>query len=304
MSAGSQRYEAVRRILWAVGVLNLAVAAAKLTVGWLVGSISMVADGFHSVTDAAANAVGLVGLAVSRRPPDETHPYGHRKFETLSALGIGALLALTAWEVLRSCLERLREGGTPDVQPVAFWVMAGTMLINLAVSRYEARRGRQLGSRLLAADSEHTHSDVLVSLAVLVALIAARWGWPQLDVLAAVAITVAIGRAAWRIVLRSADHLLDAAVVSADRVREVALSVPMVLSAHKIRTRGDHDSAHADLHIQVAADLAIDRAHVLGHMVAHRLEEELGLTDVVVHVEPPVGHATSWLPAEEEDDRA
>lgn len=300
----ASRHDAVRRILWGVGALNLLVAAAKLAVGWLVGSISMVADGFHSVTDAASNVVGLVGLAAARRPPDETHPYGHQKFETLSALGIGALLAVTAWEVLQSCLERLQEGGAPDVRPVAFWVMGITMVINGAVSRYEARRGRELGSRLLAADSEHTRSDVLVSLAVLVSLVAARWGWPQLDVVAAVVITAAIARAAWRIVYRSADHLVDSAAVSPERVREVALSVPMVLSVHKIRTRGEGDASHADLHIQVAADLPLDRAHVLGHLVSDRLASELGLEDIVVHVEPPVGHTTTWEPEGSADDPA
>lgn len=299
-----QRHDAVRRVLWGVGALNLAVAAAKLAVGSLVGSISMVADGFHSVTDTSSNVVGLVGLAVARRPPDESHPYGHQKFETLSALGIGALLALTAWKVLESCFERLQEGGAPDVRPIAFWVMGITMAINVAVSRYEARRGRELASRLLAADSEHTRSDVLVSLAVLVSLIAARWGWPLVDIGAAVAITVAIGRAAWRIVYRSADHLLDAAVVSPERVRELALSVPMVRSVHKIRTRGDGDFSHADLHIQVPADLPLERAHILGHMVSDRLSEELGLDDVVVHVEPPEGHQTDWKPEQGEADRA
>lgn len=304
MPTASQRHDAVRGVLWGVGALNVAVAAAKLAVGGLVGSISMVADGFHSVTDASSNVVGLVGLAVARRPPDESHPYGHQKFETLSALGIGALLAVTAWEVLKSCLERLQEGGAPEVRAVAFWVMGITMAINLLVSRYEARRGRELGSRLLAADSEHTRSDVLVSLAVLASLVAAHWGWPQLDVAAAVVITAAIARAAWKIVSRSAGHLVDSAAVSPERVRELALSVPMVLSVHKIRTRGDGDLSHADLHIQVPAELPLERAHVLGHLVSDRLTEELGLDDVVVHVEPPEGHTTDWRPDGSRDDRA
>ncbi len=88
---------AVRRVLIVVLVLNLGVAAAKLLVGWLSGSISMVADGFHSLTDGSSNVVGLIALSVAGRPPDEDHPYGHRKFETLAALMIGGLLALTAW---------------------------------------------------------------------------------------------------------------------------------------------------------------------------------------------------------------
>ena len=103
----TKRDQSVRKTLVWVLVLNLVVATAKLAVGWLSSSISMVADGFHSLTDSASNIVGLIGISLAGRPPDEDHPYGHRKFETLAALMIGALLALTAWEVFKSCLERL-----------------------------------------------------------------------------------------------------------------------------------------------------------------------------------------------------
>ena len=114
-AADEVRSRSVRRVLGVVLVLNLAVAAAKLVVGWLSSSISMVADGFHSLTDGASNVVGLIGMSIADRPPDEDHPYGHRKFETLAALIIGALLSLTAWEVLKSLTHRLREGGEPEV---------------------------------------------------------------------------------------------------------------------------------------------------------------------------------------------
>ncbi len=113
------------------------------------------------------------------RPPDEDHPYGHRKFETLAALMIGALLALTAWEVLKSCLERLREGGAPEATPLTFWVMGTTLLINLGVSTWERREGARLKSDLLKADAAHTQSDVYASLAVIASLIAARMGFPN-----------------------------------------------------------------------------------------------------------------------------
>ena len=116
----------MRRILAVVLVLNLAVAAAKLAVGWMIDSISMLADGFHSLTDSASNVVGLVGISLAARPPDEDHPYGHRKLETLSALFIGGLLAMTAWEVLQSCFERLRTGSVPEVTAASFAVMGVT----------------------------------------------------------------------------------------------------------------------------------------------------------------------------------
>ncbi len=280
------RHNTVRRILAIVLVLNLAVAAAKLVVGWMIDSISMLADGFHSLTDSASNIVGLVGISLAARPPDDDHPYGHRKLETLSALFIGGLLAMTAWEVLLSCIERLHTGSVPEVTAASFVVMGVTLVVNLAVSTYEGRRGEELRSEVLAADAAHTKSDVFVSLGVIASLLATRLGYPRMDAIAALAVTVVIGRTAFGILRRSAGLLADVAVVPAQDIREIALAVAGVESVHKIRTRGLPHSGHADLHVQVRPDLRIDQAHAIGHQVADRLRRELGLRDVVTHLEP------------------
>ncbi len=280
----------VKRILAVVLVLNLGVAAAKLILGTLVGSLSMVADGFHSLVDGASNIVGLIGISLAARPPDENHPYGHWKFETVAALIIGGLLTMTAWEVLRGCFVRLRSGSVPEVSDVALWVMVITMVINLAVSTYEGRRGVELKSELLRADAAHTRSDFYVSLTVIVSLLATRWGYPQVDLVAALVITAAIAHAAFQIVRRSAAHLTDVAILPPEDVHRVALAVDGVEGVHKVRTRGGPGGGHADLHVQVRADLRLDEAHLIGHRVADRIREELGVEDVVTHVEPPVGH--------------
>src|SRR5690606_14887469 len=96
-SAGHNTAE-VRRVLWRVLVLNAIVAAAKLVIGIMTGAVAMIADGFHSSMDASSNVLGLVGIKLAAQPPDEEHPYGHRRFETLATLGIGGLLLVAAWE--------------------------------------------------------------------------------------------------------------------------------------------------------------------------------------------------------------
>lgn len=298
-SARGERRKAVRRVLAGVLFLNLAVAAAKLAVGAATGTLSMLADGFHSLTDSAANVVGLVGLAVAGRPPDDDHPYGHRKFETLAALSIGALLAVSALEILQGLWRRLSEGGAPEVTLTAVVVMLVTIAVNLAVTTYEQRRARRLDSELLRADAAHTKSDVLTSLAVLASLGAARLGFPQLDAAAALMISGFIAWAAFKIVRDNSSLLADTAYVDAAELEAVALAVPGVESVHKVRSRGRPESGHADLHIQVSPELRIDEAHVIGHLVTAALTEELGFRDVLVHVEPPVGHHTRWRPDEE-----
>lgn len=288
---------AIQQVLLQVLGLNLTVAGAKLFLGASIGSISMVADGFHSLTDSTSNVVGLIGTYVAARPADVSHPYGHQKFETLAALIIGGLVALTAWEILQSSVGRLLHGGAPEVSPLSFAVMGITILVNIGVTTYESRRGRQLKSEVLMADALQTRSDIFVSLGVIASLVASALGYPILDVGMALLITAIIGWSAYQILRHSADALLDAAALDPERVRQVAEQVPGVESAHKIRTRGRSDGKmYADLHIQVPADLRLDQAHVIGHLVQEALRRDLGLTDVVVHVEPPVGHRTSWMP--------
>ena len=285
-----------QQVLVVVLVVNGLVAAAKLTVGAATGAISMVADGVHSLTDAASNVVGLVGVSLAARPPDATHPYGHKKFETLAAMVIGGLLAMTAWEILSGSVSRLRSGDAPEVVPMSFAVMIVSIGVNLALSTWERRRGRELDSDVLKADSEHTLSDVYTSLAVIGSLVAARLGMPRLDAVAAIFITLIIARTAFRVLRSSAIQLADTAFVPVDEIERLALTVPGVESVHKIRTRGAPPNAHADLHVQLDPALRLDQAHVIGHLVAERLQTELGLRDVVAHVEPSVGHRTTWRP--------
>ena len=102
------RRDAIARVLLGILGLNLAVAAAKLIYGYHSGAIAITADGVHSMLDGASNVIGLIGIAIARRPPDANHPYGHRKYETFAALGIAAMMFLGCWEILSAALERWR----------------------------------------------------------------------------------------------------------------------------------------------------------------------------------------------------
>ncbi len=141
------RHEAVSRVLLQVLVLNLAVAGAKLVLGYTVGAVSIVSDGYHSLTDSASNVIGLVALRASRMPPDVDHPYGHRKYETLAAAGIFIFLLLTVLEIFRTALKRLTSPAPLEITAVSFAVMIATLLVNLWVVRYESGEGRRLITR-------------------------------------------------------------------------------------------------------------------------------------------------------------
>lgn len=271
------------RVLW----LNLIVAGAKIAYGSWTGAISILSDGFHSLADSASNVMALVGSHVAQRPADPSHPYGHRKFETLAAAGIFVFLLLVIVQVLQAAYDRLRSGEAPVVTSTSFVVMLATLGVNVLVVAYEARAGRRLKSEVLTADAHHTRSDVYTSLAVIAALAGVRLGWPLLDPLAAVVVAGFIARAGYQIARETSGVLADEAVLDAAEITRVVRSVPEVSGCHHIRTRGAPDHVFLDLHVWFRGDMRLDEAHRLSHVVKDRLMAEFpGLADVVIHIEP------------------
>ena len=281
------RLARIALVLWAIFGLNLVVALAKLAYGYRSGAIAITADGVHSLLDAASNLIGLVGIAAARRPPDSNHPYGHRKYETVAALGISLMLFLGCWEIVTGAIERLREPRLPEITVPGFLVLGFTIAINLLVVFYERREGRRLKSELLLSDAVHTGSDVLASLLVLASFVAIRLGLGWADLVAAGAIVVLILMAGLKILQGALSTLSDERRLSPEVVEAAALEEPGVLEVHNVRSRGPDDDIHIDLHILVDPATPLAEAHALGHRVERRLRERWpGLTDVIVHVEP------------------
>ncbi|MFN8448245.1 MAG: cation diffusion facilitator family transporter [Anaerolineae bacterium] len=219
----------VRRVLIVTLVLNFVVAFGKIGIGLATGAISISADGFHSLMDGSANLIGLFANNIAGKPPDENHPYGHRRFETLAALAIGILLLIAAREIIGGAIERLSTGEQPEISPLIFAVMLGTLVVNLFVSRYERGEGLRLNSELLIADAANTGADVFVTISVLVSMVLVSLGLTWADPAAALLIVVLIGRAAWQIVRKTGGVLVDTAPYPPERLTALIAQVPGVL---------------------------------------------------------------------------
>ena len=283
------RHRAVSVVLGWVMVLNLAVAVAKIAFGYASGAVSILSDGFHSLTDAASNVVGLIGVRAGGRPPDEDHPYGHRKYETVAAAAVAVFLLLVVFEVLRNAMNRLTgEAAPPDVSTAAFVVMAVTVLINLAVVHYETRAAERLASEVLLADALQTRGDIWTSCAVIVALLGTWLGMPILDPIAAIVVAGFIGHAGYRIATMTGGILSDRIVISSGDLAEVVMSVPEVVGCHEIRTRGSADHVFLDLHLWLPAHMPLDEAHAVSHVVKDKLMARFPqIADAIIHIEPP-----------------
>jgi cation diffusion facilitator family transporter len=218
----------------------------------------------------SSNVVALAGIRAAAMPPDRDHPYGHRKYETMAAAGIMALLLVVMVEVLRTAIDSLRRGSSIEIGPAAFGVMLGTLAVNLAVMLYERREARRLASEVLIADSRHTLSDVLTSLAVIAALAGVWAGYPILDPLTGLVVACFIAHAGYEIA-RDAERILsDRIVVQEDAVRAIVMKVPHVLGCHQIRSRGSADHVFLDLHVWVSPETRLDDAHHISHVVKDR----------------------------------
>lgn len=287
-NAEFERGSQVRRVLLLTLGLNVAVAGAKIAYGYAADALSIRADGFHSLTDASNNLVGLVGAYFGSRPADESHPYGHEKVEILAAGVVGLSLLGMAYEVLTSAFVRLRfPAEAPSLDSTAFVVLGITLGVNVFVAVYERRMGQRLNSPFLISDAAHTRSDVLVTLGVLVTSILVKLGYPGLDTFAALAIAGFIAWAGIAVLRSNLGYLADARALDTSVVERVVLAIPGVASAHKIRTRGSPGAIHIDLHIQIARHLNTVEGHRVAHWVSDSIKRAVpGVCDVLVHTEP------------------
>jgi cation diffusion facilitator family transporter len=290
LPAHVRRQREVRRVLLVTLVLNVAVAVAKLVIGTLSRSLAMVADGYHSLLDGSSNIVGLVAIHFAHKPPDEDHQYGHRKFETVSAMAISVSLFAAAFRILSDVYHRLGTTVTPSIGVASFAVMLGTIAVNVGVSTYEAREGRRLHSSFLLSDSAHTGSDVYASIAVLVSLLAARLGIMWVDVIASIGIAIVIVRTGYHIVLAGMRVIADQIVLDPKKVEETVRSIEGVRSCARIRTRGTEDHVFMDLVVYVPGDLTLNDAHALADRIEGRIQQAYPeVKDIVVHLEPAEG---------------
>jgi cation diffusion facilitator family transporter len=284
-----ERYTAVSRVLLHVLVLNLTVAIAKIAFGYASGAISILSDGFHSLTDGASNVVGLVGVRAARQPPDEDHPYGHRKYETVAAAAVTIFLVLVVVEVLRNAFNHLSGRATAlEISAASFAVMLGTVMVNIFVIVYEGRAAERLASEVLLADATQTRGDVWTSVTVIAALVGARLGIPMLDPLAALVVAGFISYSGYQIARATTGILSDRIVIADTDLERVVLSVPGVLGCHHIRTRGSADHVFLDLHVWFPADMRLTDAHDLSHVVKDRVMARYPqIADAIIHIEPP-----------------
>src|SRR3954470_7115783 len=290
MSSGTnarKRSSRVRGVLGGILVANLVVVVIKFTVGIDTNSLAVFGDALQSAVDSANNLFAIFVVRVAAKAPDEDHPYGHAKFETLGALLIALLLALSIFELVRGALVRLIAGAPPlNVSSGALALLVLTLAMNVAVVWFETRAGRRLNSDLLLADALHTRTDVFITLGVLGGLALARAGLAWADPVLALMVAILVGRAGYQILRRAIPSLVDERAFDQTTIQREAEGVGGVVAAYAIRSRHGGDRRFAEVTISVDGKADVASAHRIADEVESRLRDSLQLDEVTVHVEP------------------
>jgi cation diffusion facilitator family transporter len=282
-----EKSSGVRRVLGVILIANVLVVVVKFAVGLHTNSLAVFGDALQSSVDSANNLFAIFVVRVAAKAPDEEHPYGHAKFETLGALLIALLLALSIFELVRGAITRL-VAGPPilNISSIALALLVFTLAVNIAVVWFESRAGHRLGSDLLLADALHTRTDVFITLGVLAGLALARAGLAWADPALALIVAMLVGRAGYQILRRSIPTLVDERVLDQATIQREAERVDGVVSAYGIRSRHAGDRRFAELTIAVDGRSNVASAHRIADQVEDRLRDNLQLDQVTVHVEP------------------
>lgn len=282
------RSAGVRRALAVVLLLNAASAAIKIAVGARTGALTVLGAALESTLDMLSNGVAILAISIAAREPDEDHPYGHEKFESLGTLAIVGFLSITCFELVRRSVSELAARTTaPEAGAADAILLLFSLGVNAFVVAYERSRGRRFNSALLLADASHTASDILVTALAMASLLLSHLGYLRADAVLGIVVALLIAWSGYQILRDSIPVLVDARGVEAARLEDIARSVPGVEGVRSVRSRRT-SSGHmfVELTILVPGRRSVESAHELTDDVEGAIARELGGAEAIVHVEP------------------
>ena len=284
MDQSVRRDRSIRRIIIIEGSANLAILLAKLAVGLSTGSLAVLGDAVHSLTDVANNIVAWIVVRHSAQPADRRHPYGHRKFETLAVFCLAALLTVLAFELALQAVRREKVEVSQDVWGLG--IMLGVLCVNIGIASWQRYWARRLQSDIVLADAHHTLADVLTTIVVIAGWQLSALGFPWLDTLCAIGVAAVILYLAYGLFKRALPVLLDEMAIEPEHLIDEVRAVPGVRGVARVRSRWIGSSRAVDMILDVDAGLTTVEAHEITDAVEALLEERFDVRDISIHVEP------------------
>jgi cation diffusion facilitator family transporter len=283
------QYALAEKVAGQTFIGNIILTVVQIWVGFLANSSALIADAIHTGSDAFSTIIVLIGLKFAKKPPDEKHPYGHSRAETVAAKILSFILAFAGGNMFIGSVKTIWAQNYSSPGVIAFWMAVVTVIIKEMMYRYTIKVGNRIQSPALIASAWHHRSDALSSVAVAAGIIGARWRWPILDPVIAMVVSVLILKAAWDIFIKAVDDIMDAQVDKdiIEQVNRAVLSINHVNEVESLNIHRYGSELHVDITVKIDRNLSLEE----GHRISHQVEESIvnllnNATHFDVHLEP------------------
>lgn len=289
-------YEYGKKVTLIGTVVNIVLSLGKLFIGYMSGSLGLIADGFHSLSDLASDLVVFVGLSFAEKPIDNDHHYGHGKFETFSAFLVGVFLAFAGFSIAKDSVLLIMDftkGATLEVPGrAALFAAIVSIIVKEVLFRYTIKAGKKIKSQSIIANAWHHRSDAFSSIGVSIGIAGAillGGKWAILDPIAGIIVGGILIKEAISIIKENLSQLLEKSLCT-DCMKEIGYLLSDVKDCndpHNIRTRRVGKRVVISLHIRVPEDYTIREGHLIAHNAEDKLKAHFGDdTMITVHIEP------------------
>ncbi|CAJ0696588.1 cation diffusion facilitator family transporter [Ralstonia holmesii] len=280
---------AARRSTLVSVAVNLGLTVAQVAAGMLAGSQALIADAIHSLSDLIADFVVLFASHHSQKGPDQTHHYGHQRFENAASLALGLLLLAVGVGMLWNAVLKLEH--VEAIQPVrliGLWVALGALAAKELLFRYMLAVAERVRSSMLVANAWHARSDAASSLVVALGIVGNVLGYRLLDPVAALVVGLMVTRMGWQFGREALHDLMDRAVdeETVEAIHQAMLATPGVLGVHDVKTRRMGDMILVDAHLEVDARASVREGHNIALEARRRVMERHDVLNLMTHVDP------------------
>lgn len=284
MNNNPQRDRKVQRVILIEGSANALVLLAKVFVGTTTGSLAILGDAIHSLTDVVNNIVAWIVTRISSSPPDREHPYGHRKFETLAVFFLASLLVVLSFEL---ALHAINKEDTEIVNSAwGLEIMLAVLVVNISLATWQRMWARRLQSDILLADATHTFADVLTTIVVIAGWQLSTMGYLWLDKVCALGVSLLVFYLAYGLFKRAFPILVDHFALDPELLSSTIHEVNGVRKVNRVRSRWIGNEKSIDLVISVDPDLSTTDSHDIATNIELLIEKKFGVSDISIHVEP------------------
>lgn len=279
--------------------LDITLAVGKIVGGLLGNSFALVTDGIHSLTDAISDIFVIVIARIGQSEPDDEHPWGHGKFETVGTIAMGMLFFTTAGILIFDSIQKLTDVASTSTPAISTVVIALISILSKEwIYRYTMNVANKLNSSLLRANAWHSRSDAFSSVAVLVGIIGAMLGYPWMDTLAVIVVALIIAKIGWELCTESLRELVDTQVPKhrRDQIEAEILSVTGITGINGLRSRLSGGKIILELSLRVDPHIEVSEGHTIGERVSMALTGQFSdLADVICHIDPDIAVSRASL---------